>query len=154
VAIPMREKSAKANSTRPRRALGPGGLERAWSFYFSSEPTGEFGYYGNGFLEAARTLARAFVRRRGRRQIDIIPVLFLYRHSIELLAKGAILSGNKLMRQRGKGQDERQIFATFSHSRHRLVPLLDSVKKIYDAVGSEWYWPKSPVESFVDAKSY
>ncbi len=65
--------------TRPPRALGPRDFERGWSFYFSNEPTEEFGYYGSGFLEGARVLARSFARRRGRRQIDILPVLFLYR---------------------------------------------------------------------------
>lgn len=84
------------------RALGPCDLERGWSFYFSNEPSAEFGYYGSGFLEAARTLARSFARRRGRRQIDILPVLFLYRHSIELLAKAVLLSGNRLMQQGGR----------------------------------------------------
>ena len=143
--------------TRPRRttpppALGPSDLERGWSFYFSNEPTAEFGYYGGGFLEAARTLARSFARRRGRRQIDILPVLFLYRHSIELLAKAVILSGNQLMQQRGAGQDERDLFDSFRRSRHRLLPLLDSISQVFEYAHWEWYWPKSAVESFDDAR--
>lgn len=152
VVKPTLGKTAKPHTTRPRRVLGPDEFERAWSFYFSNEPTEEFGYYGSGFLEAARTLSRSFTRRRGKRQIDIVPVLFLYRHSIELLAKGTILSGNRLMQQRGHGQDEHEIFLAFGHSRHRLLPLLDSVKKIFESVGWVWYWPKSAVESFADAR--
>ena len=138
--------------TPPPQALGPSDLERAWSFYFSNEPTAEFGYYGGGFLEAARTLARSFARRRGRRQIDILPVLFLYRHSIELLAKAVILSGNQLMQQRGAGQDEGDLFDSFGRTRHRLLPLLDSIRQVFEYAHWEWYWPKSAVESFDDAR--
>ena len=139
--------------TRPPRALGHRDLERGWSFYFSNEPTKEFGYYGSGFLEAARALARSFSRRRGRRQIDILPVLCLYRHSIELLAKAVVLSGNRLMQQRGAGQDEQDIFTSFARSRHRLLPLLDSVKRVFDYAYWEWHWPRSSIESFDDVRS-
>lgn len=139
--------------TRPPRAIGPRGIEHGWSFYFSNEPTEEFGYYGNGFLEAARTLARSFARRHGRRQIDILPVLFLYRHSIELLAKAVVLSGNRLMEQRGAGQEEQDIFASFARSRHRLPPLLDSVKRVFEYAHWEWHWPRSAIESFDDVHS-
>lgn len=152
---PPRQRTGKL--PRPRRttpppALGPSDLERGWTFYFSNEPTAEFGYYGSGFLEAARTLARSFARRRGRRQIDILPVLFLYRHSIELLAKAVILSGNQLMQQGGEGRDERDLFDSFRRSRHRLLPLLDSIRQVFEYAHWEWHWPKSAVESFHDAR--
>ncbi len=143
---------SRAGRTRPPRALGPSDLERGWSFSFSNQPTAEFGYYGSGFLQAARTLARSFARRRGRRQIDILPVLFLYRHSIELLAKAAILSGNRLMQQGSAGQDERDLFASFGRSRHRLLPLLDSIKQVFEYAHWEWHRPKSAIESFDDVR--
>jgi hypothetical protein len=136
---------------RPPRSLGPSDLERGWSFYFSNEPTSEFGYYGSGFLEAARTLARSFARR-GKRQIDILPVLFLYRQSIELLAKAVLLSGNRLMQRGSAGQDEPALFASFSRSRHRLLPLLDSIRQVFEDAHWDWYWPKSAIESFDDAR--
>ena len=152
---PLRQRTGRL--PRPRRttlspALGPSDRERGWSFCFSNEPTGEFGYYGSGFLEAARTLARSFSRRRGRRQIDILPVLFLYRHSIELLAKAVILAGNRLMQQGGEGQDERDLFDSFGSSRHRLLPLLDSIGQVFEYAHWEWHWPKSAVRSFGDAR--
>jgi len=142
----------KPRRARQPRALGPSDFERGWSFYFSNQPTEEFGYYGTGFLEAARTLARSFARRRGRRQIDILPVLFLYRHSIELLAKAVILEGNRLMQQGNAGQDEGKIFAKFGRSRHRLLPLLDPIRQVFEYAHWEWHWPKSAVESFDDAR--
>jgi len=155
VATPPRQRtgrSPRSRRTRPPRALGPSDLERGWSFYFSNEPTTEFGYYGSGFLETARTLARSFARRRGRRQIDILPVLFLYRHSIELLAKAVLLSGNRLMQRGRAGQDERDLFASFSRSRHRLLPLFDSIRQVFEYAHWEWHWPKSAIESFDDAQ--
>ncbi len=142
----------KSQTTRPPRVFGPSNFERGWSFYFSNEPTEEFDYYGSGFLEAARTLARSFARRRGRRQIDILPVLFLYRHSIELLAKAVILSGNRLMQTRAAGQDEKSLFANFGRSRHRLLPLLDAITQVFEHLNWEWHWPKSAVESFDETR--
>jgi hypothetical protein len=142
----------RSRNTARLLALGPSHLERGWSFYFSNEPTGEFGYYGSGFLEAARTLARSFARRRGRRQIDILPVLFLYRHSIELLAKAVILSGNQLMLERGSGQDEKHVFAGFRRSQHRLLPLLDAIGKVFKYMRWEWHWPKPAIASFNDTR--
>jgi hypothetical protein len=149
---PSCQRTGKPSRSRKACPLVPRDLERGWSFYFSNEPTAEFGYYGSGFLEAARTLARSFARRRGRRQIDILPVLFLYRHSIELLAKAVILSGNQLMLRSGAGRDEREIFSCFSQSRHRLLPLIDSIRQVFAYAHWEWYWPGSAIESFNDAK--
>ncbi len=80
------------------------------------------------------------------------PVLFLYRHSIELLAKAVILSGNRLMRRGGAGQDERDLFASFGRSRHRLLPLLDSIKQVFEYAHWEWHWPKAAVGSFDDVR--
>jgi len=143
---------SRAKASRQPRALGPRDFERGWSFYFSNEPTAEFDYYGSGFLEAARTLVRSFARRRGRRQIDILPVLYLYRHSIELLAKSVIINGNRLLQIQGAGQDEKGLFANFRRSRHRLVPLLDAIRQVFDDLSWEWHWPNSEVESFDDVK--
>jgi hypothetical protein len=148
----FRSRWARPRKSKPLLALGPSRLEHGWSFHFSNKPTGEFGYYGSGFLEAARTVARSFAKRRARRQIDIVPVLFLYRHSIELLAKAVILSGNELMRARGSGQSEDQILARFRHSRHRLLPLLDSITEVFEGVGWQWYWPKTTIASLEDTR--
>lgn len=142
----------RPRTTRPPRTLGPTDLEHGWSFYFSNDPTAEFGYYGSGVLEAARTLARSHARRRGRRQIDIVPVLFLYRHSIELLAKAVVLSGNRLMQQTGAGRTDAEVFARFGQSRHRLLPLLDSIKQVFEYAHWGWHWPKSAIESFGDVR--
>jgi hypothetical protein len=79
-------------------------------------------------------------------------VFFLYRHSIELLAKAVILSGNQLMLRTGAGQDEREIFSSFRQSRHHLLPLLDSIRQVFEYAHWEWYWPGSTIESFDDAK--
>jgi hypothetical protein len=77
-------------------------------------------------------------------------VLFLYRHSIELLAKAVILSGNQLMQQGGAGQDEHDLLDSFVRSRHRLLPLLDSIRQVFEYAHWEWYW--SGVQSFDDAR--
>ncbi|HXM70989.1 MAG TPA: hypothetical protein VN970_07630, partial [Thermoanaerobaculia bacterium] len=134
------------------RALGPKGPERPWSLYVSNAPESEFGYYGSGFHEAARRLARSITRRRGRRGADVLPLLFLYRHSIELLAKAVVLSGNRFMQVVGDGRDESEVLASFRRSRHRLLPLLAQIRKILEFSHFEWFFPGSAVETFADVQ--
>jgi hypothetical protein len=145
-------RSAKRHTAkRAADPLGPAPGERPWTIYFSEVPQREFGYYGTGFLEAARTLSRSFARRRGRRQIDPLPIFFLYRHSIELLAKAVVLSGNRLLELSGNGRSEPEVFASFAKTRHKLLPLLATIREIFEAVHWEWHWPNSAIATYGDA---
>jgi hypothetical protein len=78
---------------------------------------------------------------------DLLPLLFLYRHAIELLSKGVILSGNRLMAARGAGRSEKEVFDDFKRSKHALPDLLPAIESAFAAAGWEWYWPSSRVET-------
>lgn len=117
---------------------------------FSRDPIGEFGYYGGAFLRSARVLRRSLRRRAGHLQSDILPLLYLYRHAIELLAKGTILTGNRLAQARGRGKPPHMILAAFSKSRHALPPLVPGIREAFTEAGWEWHWPKSAVETWSD----
>jgi hypothetical protein len=141
-----------STSTPRSRLLGPRGPERPWSLYFSNVPQREFAYYARGYHKAARLLARSIKRRRGMK-CDALPVLYLYRHAIELLAKAVILSGNRLMELRGEeNRNESKVFESFGHSRHRLLPLLASIRETFKFAGWKWCWPGSAVKTFADVE--
>ena len=47
------------------------------------------------------------------------------------------------MQMGGTGQDERDLFASFGRSRHRLLLLLKSISQIFEYARWELYSPKS-----------
>ncbi len=119
---------------------------------FSKEPQEEFGYFGAAFFNAARVLCRSLARRKGYKKADILPLLYLYRHSIELQAKAVILAGNRLMSLTGEGWSDDEVFKSFKRSNHRLTLLLPYIEKVLKNVGWEWFMPGTSVESFSDLK--
>ena len=135
------------------KSLGPKEAERPSTLYFSNVPEKEFGYYGEAFYDAARVLVRSIARRRGHKMADVLPVLFLYRHAIELSAKAVILSGNNLMSITGQGKTQHEVFDDFKKWKHRLCPLLPPIKRVFDYANWEWYWPNSEIETFADVKA-
>ena len=117
---------------------------------FSRDPIGEFGYYGGAFLRSAQVLRRSLRRRSGHFQSDILPLLYLYRHAIELLAKATILAGNELASVRGRGKTSQEILAVFARSGHTLPPLVAGIREAFTEAGWEWHWPNTTVETWAD----
>ena len=142
----------RRQSPQPK-SLGPKGAELPSTLHFSGTPENEFGYYGEAFHEAARVLTRSIARRRGRKMADVLPVLFLYRHAIELSAKAVIISGNHLMSLTGHGRPQNEVFDDFKKWKHRLVPLLPSIEQVFNFANWEWFWPNSEIETFADVKT-
>ena len=140
-------------SPRQPQTLGPKSGEAPSTLYFSNTPVEEFGYYGGAFHDAALVLARSLARRRGHKNGDVLPLLFLYRHAIELSAKATILSGNRLLSLAGQGQTDDEVFKNFKKWKHRLVPLLPSIKEIFAFVNWEWFWPNSNIETFAEVEA-
>jgi hypothetical protein len=52
----------------------------------------------------------------------------------------------------GSGRTERDLFAGFCRSRHRLLPLLDSIGEVFEYAHWEWHWPKPAIGSFNDTR--
>ena len=138
---------------RQPKSLGPKGAERASSLYFSNTPEEEFGYYGEAFHDAARVLARSLARRRAHKNGDVLPVLFLYRHAIELSAKAVVLSGNRLMSLTGEGRNQSEVFDDFKKWKHRLIPILPAIERVFTYANWDWFWPNSEVETFANVKA-
>jgi hypothetical protein len=137
------QKGAVTQSRLPRRARA---TDRFVSFYFSSLPQQELGFYAETYLEAARTLLRSLRRRGGFSEIAAAPVLFMYRHAIELYLKSIIVVGN-----RSGPADDEKLFRSLKG--HKLSPLLSRVEAVFSLVGWEWKWPLNPlVETKADVQ--
>lgn len=105
---------------------------------FTSYPKGELAIYGLAYRDAANTLVTALKERRWYSDVDACPIVFLYRHSIELYLKAIILWGAGLVRlQSGEHISTDNLFAT-----HRFRDLLPAVKRIFKEAGWLGHGPK------------
>jgi len=64
---------------------------------FTKDPRSDFGVFAKGYFHAASTLAGGLLLRIGFRDFDAYPVVFLYRHSLELYLKNIIYKAALLM---------------------------------------------------------
>ena len=98
---------------------------------FTSYPKGERTVYALAYRDAADTLVENFKQRNWYSDVDACPVVFLYRHSIELYLKAIILWSAGLVRlQSGEHINTDNLFAT-----HRFKDLLPPVKRIFKEAG-------------------
>lgn len=63
---------------------------------FTSDPKYDFAVYAKGYYNAAKILADNFLSKPGYRDYDGYPIVFLYRHSLELNLKNIIYWGQRL----------------------------------------------------------
>jgi hypothetical protein len=92
---------------------------------FMRFPQGEFAAYGRSYHEAANHLVSSMDRGHYR-DPDACPIVFLYRHAVELYLKAIIHWGNMLLRINNRSiVAHKNIF-----QEHRLGVLLRSVKPI------------------------
>jgi|GEM_PF-4479500 len=94
-----------------------------------------FSRYADTFHRAASSLAKPFLEGGGNfRESDGLPVVFLYRHALELSLKGIILTGNSLMRQMGEGglsEEEAMDLIAGGNNPHGLSRLLPDAGKVF-----------------------
>jgi len=113
-------------------------------------PQEEFGAYATAFLEGARRLARRAFRHGGHRELDALPIVFLYRHALELFLKAIVLQGNQHMRLHGQGLPDEQLWRTLAG--HRLSALLPHVRRVFSFVGWKWHWPDVRISTFAEVQ--
>lgn len=98
---------------------------------FTSYPKGELAIYGHAYHEAADRLAKTLAEQNGYSDVDACPIVFLYRHSIELYLKAIILWGTAAIQlEAGDKIDTDGYLQT-----HRFRDLLPMVKRIFEKVG-------------------
>ena len=68
----------------------------AFSIGFAASPQGDFGVYARGYFFAAECLSRSLLERISFADYEAYPVVFLFRHSLELSLKNVIYSCARL----------------------------------------------------------
>ena len=95
----------------------------------------ELGLYAQAFHEAGQVLAERMFAHGGYSDLEACPIVFLYRHSLELYLKAIVLIGCDIMQRHGETlTDKERLFGN-----HRLLHLLPLIKRTFDAVGWTWH---------------
>lgn len=94
-------------------STGPTG---SFVIHFTDTPESEFGAYGRSYALAAKNLLERFLSS-GSADFEAYPVVFLYRHALELYLKGMIVKGGHLADVRGQQLLPR---VTYDHNLDRL----------------------------------
>ncbi len=101
---------------------------------FQEVADSEFGVYAHAFHEAGQALFERMFDKAGYNDLEGCPIIFLYRHSLELYLKAIVLRGDTLMQVSGKKLlAHRRLF-----QKHSLLPLLPLLKETFAIVG--WTW--------------
>jgi hypothetical protein len=106
---------------------------------FMNNSKREFAAYGSAFHKAGQQLAKEMISRGGYSDLEACPIVFMYRHALELYLKGIIMYGIDIMAVKGKPIEK--IMQEFNT--HNLSNLLPAIKKIFKEV--DWVW-KTDVE--------
>ena len=94
----------------------------------------ELSLYARSFHEAGHALVEQMFARASYNDLEGCPIVFFYRHELELYLKAIALLGDEIMQLRGKTLTSRKhLFTT-----HRLVFLLPLLMRTFEEVG--WTW--------------
>ena len=98
---------------------------------FTSFPKRDLGVYAHAYQQAANLLVEEFRGKTGYSDAEACPIVFLYRHSLELYLKQIVFWGSGLIHlQTGDALDVHALF-----SRHELKPLLKLLRRVFEVAG-------------------
>ena len=115
-------------------------------FNFNGGAVNDLSAFAAGYHEAGKTLVSNIEAAQGYRDYDGYPILFLYRHALELYLKAIVYRGAQLL---GLISDEKVRTEKLLTS-HKLTRLLPTIEAIFKAVGWEWDFEVSGLKSFGD----
>ena len=103
-------------------------------FNFRHDPINDLAPFAAVYHVAGKRLAGIFEASPGYRDFDGYPILFLYRHALELYMKAVVYRGALLLHLLDMTTlDTAKLFKV-----HRLSPLVPGVKTVFDGAG--WTW--------------
>ena len=98
---------------------------------FMGNPASEFSVYASAFWRGGRLLAQSLASRQGYRDLDACPIVFLYRHALELYMKAIVRRGKSLLSIAG----EKLTIPSRALEQHALLPLVGPMRTIFKHVG-------------------
>lgn len=99
----------------------------SFAVHFSNNPASHFGVWARGYSEAATRLCDSLLAEPGFGDNDAYPVVFLYRHALELYLKGVIIRGNLLCALK-----DESTFCEELKLNHRLLPLYEAARRLLE----------------------
>ncbi len=97
---------------------------------WAGSPKSELALIGEAYHRAARSLVDGFDEKRGYSDLDAYPVVFLYRHALELLIKAVLTIGDGLARF----LDKPELRISNLYSDHSLRRHVAQMKRLFEAV--------------------
>jgi len=103
-------------------------------FNFSRNAIDDLAPFAKGYHQAGKRLAGMLEASSGYRDFDGYPILFLYRHALELYMKAIVYRGAQLLQLLEiETPDTSKLFKN-----HRLSEFLPGVKAVFDGIGWKW----------------
>jgi hypothetical protein len=117
-------------------------------FNFTGRPLEDLTAFALGYREAGQTLANNMANAHGYADYDGYPILFLYRHALELYLKAIVYHGAQLL---GLISEER-VDTNRLFERHKLGRLLPSIRAIFQQMN--WDFEGSRLENYEDFAAF
>jgi hypothetical protein len=115
-------------------------------FNFRGRAINDLSAFAAGYHEAGKTLISKMESVAGYRDYEGYPILFLYRHALELYLKAIVYRGAQLL---GLISDEKPNTEKLLTS-HKLTRFLPTIEAIFRAVEWKWDFDVSGLKSFDD----
>lgn len=115
-------------------------------FNFRGRAINDLSAFAAGYHEAGKTLVSKMGSAAGYRDYEGYPILFLYRHALELYLKAIVYRGAQLL---GLISEEKPHTKKLLTS-HKLTRLLPTIEAIFRAVEWEWDFELIGLRSFDD----
>lgn len=109
-------------------------------------PREEFGIFAHAYHSAAQHLVGQMKGNTGYRDYEAYPILFLYRHALELYLKAIVFKGATLL----KLLSEETIDYSNFFTKHELSSLLPAIQIIWKLVDWDWDFGIEQVKTFED----
>ena len=116
---------------------------------FQYAADGEFGFYASAFHEAGQALFERMFDKGGYNDLEGCPIIFLYRHSLELYLKAIVLHGDAIFKIQGNTLISNRTFL----QKHSLLPFLPLVKQTFDSVGWTWDLDVEGLQTFDEVEA-
>jgi hypothetical protein len=101
---------------------------------FMGAPKRELALIGDEYFEAAKVLMGSLAQKGSYSDLKAYPIVFLYRHALELYLKALLVTGDSLAGLLGDGRLEFDL----RRANHKLTPLLDKLEQLFSALGWSW----------------
>lgn len=115
---------------------------------FRRAPAEEFGLWAEAFARAGQSLTQQLVDRGHFSDLDACPIVFMYRHALELYLKGIAVEGYRFQRICNAVDRSVQITIQKPRPSHALAPWLPALETVLHDFGDSWKGEPPAPETF------